>query len=95
MRTEISVTIEVMDTDFLWVWHTVAIAVAVIFKPNGTLAVVAAEKVTFLALVTSSYEFFESKRLKVMAEIMEEITDAWIITIAQHRFSFEMLFIVL
>ena len=84
-----------MNSYFLRVRHTVAIAVAVILEPNGTLAVVAAEKVTFLALVASSYEFFQSKCFEIMTEIMEEIAYAWVVTITQHYFVFKVLFIVL
>ena len=84
-----------MNSYFLRVRYTIAVAVAVIFKPNGTLTVILAEKVTLLALVASSYKFLQSELLEIMTEIVEEIADAWIIAIAQHHFVFKVLFIVL
>ena len=84
-----------MDADFFRVWHTIAIAIAVIFQPNGTLAAVAAEKVTLLTFVASCNEFFQSESFKIVTEIVEEIADARVITIAKHCFSFKVLFVVL
>ena len=49
--TEISVTVQSVDSDLFWTRHPVAVPVAKIFKPDGGLAVVAAEKIHILILI--------------------------------------------
>ena len=94
MRTEISIAIEIMNTKLFRVWHTIAIAIAVIFQPNGTLAIVATEKVTLLTFVASCNEFFQSESFKVVTKIVKEIAYTRVVTITQHCFTSKVLLIV-
>ena len=94
MGTEIAVTLEIMNAYLLGVGHTVAIAVAEIFQPNGTFRIILAEKVTVLVLVASGNQLFQSQLLKVVAEIMEKIAYTRVIAITEYRFAFKMCFVM-
>ena len=55
------------------------------------LALVPAEEVYVLVLVASGNKFFQSKELKVVSEISEEIAHARVVAITQHGLAAEVL----
>ena len=95
LRTaEVTVSFKFVDSDLLRAWHTVTVPVAEIFKPDRGLAVVPAEQIHILILVAGCDEFSKSKKLKVVGEIMKEIADSRVITVAKDCLSFEMLLVM-
>ena len=62
--------------------YMVSIFIAFINQVNGLFALVLAEQVYILILITSGNQFFQSKKLKVVGEISKEITHTRIVTVA-------------
>lgn len=54
-----------------------------------------AKEVNISIVVARSYEIFEAYFLKVIAELMEEISDSWIVTVAIHNLPGKVILIVL
>jgi hypothetical protein len=55
---------------------------------------VAAEQIRILILVAGRYQFLQTQLRKVVSKIVEEITCARVVAIAEHRFLFEVLNVV-
>ncbi|WP_240520536.1 hypothetical protein, partial [Glutamicibacter sp. BW77] len=91
---KVSVTFEWFNADFLGVRNQVPVLVSLVLKVHSLFSVILAEQIRLLALITSGYEFFELQLLEVVAEVMEEIADPWIIAVEIDNFPFEVLLIV-
>lgn len=87
---EVAVAFEFVDSDLLGTRHTVAVPITEIFKPDRGLAVVPAEQIHILILVAGCDKFLKSKKLKVIGEIVKEIADSWVITVAKDCLALEM-----
>ena len=88
--TEVAVSFEFVDSDFFRAWHTVSVPVAEIFKPDRGLAVVSTEQIHILILVAGCDKFLKSEKLKVVGEIMKEVADSRVITVAKDCLALEM-----
>lgn len=93
--SEIPVSFQRMNSDFLWAGNSVSILVSGIFQPDGVSTSALAEKVHVLILVAGSDEFLESEIFEIIGEVVEEIADARVVAVAEHGLAPEMLFITL
>ena len=94
LATEIAVAFQWLYANLLCIWCAVAVLVAFIYKIHSLLALVLAEQIHILILVASGYEFLQAEKLEVVGEVSEEVAYAWVVAVAQHRLSTEMVVIV-
>ena len=92
--TEIPVSFQWTDTDLLGIGHAVAVAVAGVFQPYGLLLVIAAEEFRILIFVARGDETLHAKLLEAVCKIMEEVTYAGIIAVAEDGLPPEVLAVV-
>lgn len=71
------------DADLFGIGHTVGVAVAQVFQPDGLLVVVAAEEVGVLVLVASGDEAFQAQLLEAVGKVVEEVADARVVAVAE------------
>ena len=70
--------------------NAVPVAEPVILKHDGAFIVVSREQVGTLVLVASRYQFFETKALKVVREVVKKFADAGIVAVAIDHLAFEV-----
>ena len=93
-RAEVAIAFERTDADLLRVGDAVAVLVAGVFEPDGALAVVPGEEVALLVLVAGGYEPFQTKRLELLGEVVEEVGDARVVAVAEDRLAPEVFLVV-
>ena len=80
---EVAVAPQGADADLFGIGHTVGVAVAQVFQPNGLLVVVAAEEVGVLVLVASGDEAFQAQLLEAVGKVAEEVAGARVVAVAE------------
>jgi hypothetical protein len=80
-RAEISVAVELLDSDFLCVGKSVSVLVTLIDKGNAFA----------VGFVASGDKFFQSKFLEVEGEVFEEVAFPCVVAIAIYGFAVEVL----
>jgi hypothetical protein len=91
VTAKVAVAFEMMYADFLGVRQTVATFVAVILEIDTLFRLVRTEQISVLVLVAGGDELLEFQLLEIVGEVMEEIADAGVVTIAEHGLALEVL----
>ena len=94
LAAEIPIAFKVSYANLFRVWYAVAVLVACIFKPNGSFGIILAEKVALLTLVTCRDEPLQAQPLKLVGEIVEEVGNTRIVTVAEDCLTLEMRLVV-
>ena len=68
----------------------VAVFVALIYEVNSLFAGAFREQINILTFITDSNQFLQAKKLEIVGEIFEEVADARVIAVTQHRLTTEM-----
>ena len=80
-----------MNADLVRVRNAIAALVAIVFEVDACLARMITEQVGVGILVARSSQLFQLQFLEVVREVVEEMADLWIVTIAENGLALEML----
>ena len=82
LAAKIAIAFEFVDADFVRIGDAVAILVAVVFEVESTSLRMLAEHIGVAILIAGGDQLFELQLLEVVREVVEEIADLWIVTVA-------------
>ena len=95
LAAKVPVAIEMLDADCLWVGHVALSPGSLVFKIDGLFRIIPAEQVTTLILVARSDDLCEAQLLKVVREVVEEVTNPRVVAVAVYCLAFEVLPVML
>jgi hypothetical protein len=79
-----------VNADFGRIGNAIVVLVAIVFEVDSLLRHVLAEEIGVAILVAGGDQFFQLQLLKVVREVVKEITDRGIVAVAQDALVLEM-----